>query len=152
MARIKYGEEGLEKSNNIRARRSKTLPLDLLATTPTDQPQSQSKQKVADKTPVEEKIPEKEKLLKKELGQERSGELIDTSLYVYPKLLKEWQQFDSIISNTESLQGFSTPEVTTSQKSIINTVLTKGTSGPPITQKDVEIISENPFDEIVLNV
>ena len=87
-----------------------------------------------------------------EQGQGKSGELIDSSIYVDPKLIKEWQQFDSIISNTESLQGFSTPEMKTGQKSTINIVLTKGTSSPPMTQKDVEIILKNPSDEIVLHV
>ena len=31
-------------------------------------------------------------------------------------------------------------------------VLNEGTSGPPMTQKDVEMISENPSDVIVLHV
>jgi len=42
--------------------------------------------------------------------------------------------------------------VTTGQKTTTNTVPTKGTSGPPMTQKDVEIIPKNPSDEIVLYV
>ena len=77
---------------------------------------------------------------------------MDTDTHIDPKLLKEWQQFDSIISNTESLQGFSTPEVTTSQKTAIGTVPTEGTSIPPMTQKDIEMIPENPSNEIVLHV
>lgn len=63
---------------------------------------------------------------------------IDTQ--IDPNLLQEWQQFDSIISNTETLQGFCTPEVTTGQKTLTSTVPTEGTSGPPIIQKDMEII------------
>ena len=47
LARIKYGDEGLEKFNRLRAQELQTLPLDLLATTPTVQPQSQSEQKVS---------------------------------------------------------------------------------------------------------
>ena len=77
---------------------------------------------------------------------------MDTDTNIYPKLLKEWQQFNSIISNTESLQGFSTPEVTTGHKTTTKTVPTKGTNGPPTTQKDMEIIPENPSDEIILHV
>jgi len=50
------------------------------------------------------------------------------------------------------LQGFSTPEMATGQKTTINTVPTEGTSSPPMTQKDVEMIPENPSDEIVLHV
>lgn len=42
--------------------------------------------------------------------------------------------------------------MTTGQKSVINTVLTEGTSSPPITHKDLEIFPENPSDEIVLHV
>jgi len=60
-----------------------------------------------------EKILKKEKFLEQEHGQGKSSELIDSNIYVDPKMIKEWQQFDSIISNIESLQGFNTPEVTT---------------------------------------
>ena len=77
---------------------------------------------------------------------------MDIDTHIDPKLLTEWQQFDSIISNNESLQGFSTPKVITSRKTATNTVPTEGTSSPPITQKDVEIILENPSDEIILHV
>jgi len=38
-------------------------------------------------------------LPEQEQGQEKSSELIDSSLYVDAKLIKEWQKFDSIISN-----------------------------------------------------
>ena len=40
----------------------------------------------------------------------------------------------------------------TGQMKTTNTIPTKGTSGPPMTQKDVEMIPENPSDEIVLHV
>lgn len=79
-------------------------------------------------------------------------ELMDTDTHIDPKLLKEWQQFDSNIRNTESLQGFSTPETTTTQKIARNMVSTEGTSGPPMTQKYIEIIPEYPSNEIVLCV
>lgn len=72
---------------------------------------------------------------------------MDTSDYVDPKILKEWHKLDSIISNTENLQGFSTPEVTTGQKIATNTVPTKGTSGPPMTRKD-EDSRGNPREPI----
>jgi len=42
--------------------------------------------------------------------------------------------------------------VTTGHKIATKTVPTEGISGPPITQKDMEIIPENPFDEIILHV
>jgi len=46
--------------NRLRDRRLQTLPLDLLATTPTVQ-SSKTEQQAADKTPVVEKVLEKEK-------------------------------------------------------------------------------------------
>ena len=42
--------------------------------------------------------------------------------------------------------------MTTTQKLVINTVLTEGTSGPPMIHKDIEIIPENTSDEIVLYI
>ena len=99
-----------------------------------------------------EKIYEKENTPEQEQAQGKVSEIIDSDIHIDPKLLKEWQQFESIISNTENLQGYSTPEVTTGQKKTTNTVLTEGTSGPPMTQKDVEIILKNPSDEIILHV
>ena len=42
--------------------------------------------------------------------------------------------------------------MTIGQKSTMNIVPTEGTSGPPITHKDVEIIPENSSDEIFLHV
>lgn len=99
-----------------------------------------------------EKVPEKEKTPKQEKEQEKGGDFIDSDVHIDLKLLKEWKQFDSIISNTESLQGYSTPEVTIGQKTTTNTIPSEGTSGPPMTQKDVEMIPENPSNEIVLHV
>jgi len=77
---------------------------------------------------------------------------MDTDIHIDPKILKEWKQFESIISNIESLHGFNTPEVTTGHKTTTNTVPTEGTSDPPMTQKDIEMIPENPSNEIVLHV
>lgn len=99
-----------------------------------------------------EKVTEKEKTPEQEQQQEKGSELIDSYIHIDPKLIKEWQQFDSIISNTESLQGFRTPKLTTRQKITTNTVPTEGTSSPSMTHKDVKMILENPSDEIVLNV
>jgi len=42
--------------------------------------------------------------------------------------------------------------MTTGQNTTTNTVPTKGTNGPPMTQKDVEMIPDNSSDEIVLHV
>lgn len=67
-------------------------------------------------------------------------------------MIKEWEQFDSIISNLENTQGFTTPKVSTAQKTVVNTVLIVGRSGPLKFHKEIEIIFENPTDEIVLHI
>jgi len=76
---------------------------------------------------------------------------MDIDTQIDPKLLKEWQQFDSIIRNPESSQGFSTPEVTIGHKAATNTVPTEGTNSLPIS-KYVEIIPKDPSYEIVLHI
>ena len=81
-----------------------------------------------------EKIPEKEKVPEQEKKQGKGSEHMDIDTEIDPKLLKEWQQFDSIISNPENSQGFSTPEVTIGHKTATNTIPTKGTNGPSISQ------------------
>lgn len=68
-----------------------------------------------------------------------------------PKLLKEWQQFDSIISNPKSSQGFSTPKVKIGHKTVTSTIPIEGTNNLPIS-KDVEIIPKDPSNEIVLHI
>ena len=62
----KLGTEGLEKFNRLRAQILETLPLDLLATTLTVQPQGPSEQEIVKNTPEVEKVPEKEKTLEQE--------------------------------------------------------------------------------------
>lgn len=66
LARIRHGEDGLETFNRLKAQRLQNLPLDLLAIARGVQPQSQSEQKAANKSPVVEKIPEKEKFPEQE--------------------------------------------------------------------------------------
>lgn len=52
---------GIEKFSRIRAQRLESLPLDLLATNPTVQPQAQIEQKIVENNPEVEKVPKKEK-------------------------------------------------------------------------------------------
>lgn len=144
----KLGTQGLEKFNRLRAQRLETLPLDLLATTSTVQPKGQSEQD----TPKVKKVHEKEKTLEQDQRQELGSGPLDSDIYVDPKLIKEWKQFDSFISNIENILGFATLEVSTGQKTTVNTVPIEGTSSPPKIHKDTEIIPEHPFDEIVLHV
>ena len=66
------------------------------------------------------------------------------------ELLKQWNQFDSIISgkegskDTDTSKTSDTPDTTSSQ-------VLSGTSGPP-TSKDVEVITKDSSDQIVLQV
>ena len=111
LAKMKYNDEGLVEFNRLREQRLQTLPLDLLATTPTTK-SSEPEQKSIDEPPATEKIPEKEKKPEKGKEQEteqekekkQDSEVIDLETQIDPKLLKEWQQFDSIISNPETSQ------------------------------------------------
>ena len=68
-----------------------------------------------------------------------------------PKLLQEWQQFDSIISNLEGPQGASTLKVTDGQDTTSTMVPSEGTSGLP-TSTDLEMIPKDPSDQIILQV
>ena len=143
---MKYKDEGLVEFNRLREQRLQMLLLDLLATTPTTQ-SSEPEQQIVDKPPTVEKIPEKGKEPEKETKQEKEkkqgNEHIDIDTQIDPKLLKELQEFDYIISNPETSQGFSTPQVTVGQETMTTTVPIEGTSGLP-TSKDVEIIPKDP--------
>ena len=66
------------------------------------------------------------------------------------KLLQEWQQFDSIISNLESSKEANTSKAAGIQD-VTSTEVPSGTSGlPPST--GIEIIRKGPFDQIILQV
>lgn len=77
--------------------------------------------------------------------------MIDLETQIDPKLLQEWQQFDSIINNLETPRGFGIPQVTVSQKTTTTTIPGEGTSGLP-SSKDMEIIPKYPSDQIVLQI
>ena len=89
MAKIKLGAEGLEEFYKLRTQRLETLPIDLLNTTSMVQPQGH----------IEDNIPEKEKTPKMEQKLVIASEPLDTYINIDPKLITEWEQFDSIISN-----------------------------------------------------
>ena len=154
LAKMKYKDEGLVEFNRLREQRLQTLPLDLLATTPTTQ-SSEPEQQIFVKSPATEKIPEQEKQPEQETDQEKEkkqdSEYIDIDTQIDPKILKEWQQFDSIISNLETSQGFSTPQVTVGQERTKTTVPIEGINSISIS-KDAEIIPKDPSDQIVLQI
>ena len=68
-----------------------------------------------------------------------------------PKLLQEWQQFDSIISNLESSKEVDTSKAADTQDTTSKEVPSEGTNGlaPTI---DLEIIPKDPSDQIILQV
>ena len=79
------------------------------------------------------------------------SEVIDLETQIDPKILKGWQQFDSIINNPKTSQGFGTPQVTVSQETTTDTVPSEGTSGLS-SSRYAEIIPKDPSDQIVLQI
>ena len=68
-----------------------------------------------------------------------------------PKLLQEWQQFDSIISNLEGPKCANTPKVTDTQDTASTKVPNEGTSSLP-SSTDLEMIPKDPSDQIILQI
>ena len=74
---------------------------------------------------------------------------VDTQ--IDPRLLQEWQQFDSIISNLESSRDADTSKAADTQDTASKEVPSEGTSGlPPTTE--LEIIPKDPSDQVILQV
>ena len=67
-----------------------------------------------------------------------------------PKLLQEWQTFDSIISNLERSKEADTSKAADTQDTTSKEV-PSGTSGLPLST-GIEIIPKDPSDQIVLQV
>jgi len=82
--------------------------------------------------------------------QQQSSTDVNVNAQIDPKLLQEWQQFDSIISNLESSKEVDTYKVTDTQDTTSKEV-PSGTSGLPPTS-DIEIIPKYPLDQIILQV
>lgn len=157
LAKIRYDDEELVEFSRLREQRLKTLPLDLLITTPTTE-SSKPEQKTIDQPPATEKIiekgkepeQEKERETEQEKEKEQDNEIIDLETQIDPKLRKEWKQFDSIINNPETSQEFDKSQVIVGQETT-TTVLIEGTSGLP-TSKDAKIIPKDPSNQIVLQI
>lgn len=75
-----------------------TLPLDLLATTPATK-SSKFEQRHTKEPPITTKEQEKGQEETQTKEQEQSSIEVNVDTQIDPKLLQEWQQFDSIISN-----------------------------------------------------
>jgi len=149
---MRYNDEGIVEFNRLREQRLQTLPLDLLATTPTIK-SSKPGQKSSGEPPVTEKEPVKgkEQEVEQEKERKQSSEVIDLETQIDPNLLQEWQEFDSITNNPETPPGFGIPQVTVSQETTTTTVPGEGTSNLPST-KDTQIIPKDPSDQIVLQI
>ena len=74
--------------------------------------------------------------------QKQTNIEVDVDTHIDPKLLQEWQQFDSIISGLEGSKYTETSKVADTQETTSQQVQS-GTSGPPIS-KEVEIIPKDP--------
>jgi len=76
---------------------------------------------------------------------------VNVDTQIDPRLLQEWQKFESIISNLESSKDVDTSKATDTQDTTSKKVPSEGTSGlPPST--DLEIIPKDPSDQIILQV
>ena len=82
--------------------------------------------------------------------QEHSSTKVNVDAQIDPKLLQEWQQFDSIISNLESSKEADTSKAAETQDTTSKEV-PSGTSGLPLST-GIEIIPKDPSDQIVLQV
>ena len=104
LARIEYKDDRLVEFNRLREQRLQTLPLDLLATTPMTE-SSEPEQRLTKEPPATSKEQEEVHMKKQEetqtKEQEQSSIEVNVDDQIDPKLLEEWQQFDSIISNLE---------------------------------------------------
>ena len=82
--------------------------------------------------------------------QKQTTTEVNVDTHIDPKLLQEWQQFDSIISGLECSNDTETSKATDTKETISPQVLS-GTSDPPIS-KEVDIIPKDPSDQIILQV
>jgi len=76
---------------------------------------------------------------------------VNVSTQTNPKLLLEWQQFDSIISNLESSREVDTFKATDTHDTTSKEVPSEETNGLHLTT-DLEIIPKDPSDQIMLQV
>ena len=80
--------------------------------------------------------------------QKQSNIEVNVDTQIDPKLLQEWQQFDSIISSLECSKDTETSKAADTQETTSQQV-PSGTSSPP-SSKEVEIIPKDPSDKIIL--
>lgn len=130
----------------FRTQRLRTLPLDLLNTTSMMQHEDHREEKTTKKSPEKEKSPEEKRT------NEGTSELLDTDVNIGSSLLKEWEQFDQMNKNQNDSQKLTTPKFPIAQELVIINVPIEGEINTPNIQQDIEIIPENPTDEIILKI
>jgi len=90
----------------------------------------------------------------KEVSQSQTGTPatsdVNVDTHIDPKLLQEWQQFDSIISGLECSKDTDVSKINDIQNIVSPQVLSE-TSGPS-SAKDVEVIPKDPAHQIILQV
>lgn len=132
-SKAEYKDDKLIEFHRLREQRLQTLPLDLLSTTPTVG-SSEHEQQIIRETPTMSEVQEEVHMkIQKEAQtkeQEQSSIEMNIDTQVDPKLLQEWQQFDSIISNLESPKEVEASKVAYTQETI-STPVSAEASGLP---------------------
>ena len=82
--------------------------------------------------------------------QEQSIIEVNVDTQIDPKVLQEWQQFDSIIGNLECSKDTETSKAVDTQETTSKQV-PSGTNSLP-GSKEVEIIPTDPSDQIILQI
>lgn len=144
-ARAEYKDDGLVEFHRLREERLQTLPLDLLSTTPIDkssEPEQQNTGEILTILEVQEQVQVQ--------TQEHSHMETIADTQIDPKLLQEWQQFDSIIRNLGSPKETETLKAAREQE-IVSIPVSIETSGPPIA-KEIEVIPKDPSQQIILQI
>ena len=72
-------------------------------------------------------------------------------IHDHSNLLKEWDQFDWQIKSQNDSQNVSTMQSPTTQHPLVTNITVEGTVSNT-NRQDVEIIPENPSEEIILKI
>ena len=82
--------------------------------------------------------------------QEQSSVEINVDTQIDPKLLQQWQQFDSIISNLESPKEAEASKAACTQEKTSTQVSSEASGLPSF--NETEIIPKDPSDQIILQI
>jgi hypothetical protein len=93
---------------------------------------------------------EEQQRIEREKEQSKAHTEQSEQISTDPELIKEWNQFDSIISGKEASKDSDASKTNNAPDTTSSPVL-EGTSGPPMVQ-NVEVITQDPSDQIDLQV